>query len=85
MTLVLIGRKGGWLEHPVSWLRLSLSAENADNVSCPCLSPLQGWGSLTMAFTGKFVYIAHHFISLRLNRFDFKVDREGRWFEHSVL
>ena len=26
------------------------------------LSPLRGWGSLTMAFTGKFVYMAHHFI-----------------------
>ena len=33
-------------------------------------------GSLTMAFTGKFVYMAHHFISLRLNPFDLRIDRE---------
>ena len=25
--------------------------------SWPRVSPLQGWGSLTMAFTGKFVYL----------------------------
>ena len=38
-------------------LRVCLSAEGAKNVSWPLLSPLRGWGSLTMAFTGKFVYI----------------------------
>ena len=43
-----------------------------------------GWGSLTMTFTGEFVYMAHHFIWLRLNPFDIRVDREGWWFEHSV-
>ena len=32
----------------------------------------------------KFVYMAHHFIMLRLNPFDPRVDREGWWFEHSV-
>ena len=37
-----------------------------------------------MAFTGKFVYMAHHFIMLRLNPFGLTVDREGWWFEHSV-
>ena len=30
-----------------------MSAEGAKNVSWPCQSPLRGWGSLTMAFTGK--------------------------------
>ena len=31
------------------------------------------------------IYIlAHHFILLRLNPFDLRVDREGWWFEHSV-
>ena len=34
------------------------------------------------------VYIAHHFILVRLNPFDlrpwFRVDREGWWFEHSA-
>ena len=42
------------------------------------------WGSLTMASTGKFVYMAHHFIMLWLNPFGLRVDREGWWFEHSV-
>ena len=31
---------------------------------------IYGWGSLTIAFTGKFVYMAHHFILLRLNPLD---------------
>ena len=43
----------------------------------PWLSPLRGWGSLTMTSTGKFVYMAHHFILLRLNLFGLMVDREG--------
>ena len=38
--------------------------------------PLQGWDSMTMAFTGKFVYMAHYFILLRLNPFGLSVDRE---------
>ena len=38
-----------------------------------------------MAFTGKFVYMAHHFILLRLNAFDLRVDREGWWFELCVI
>ena len=48
-------------------------------------SPLRGWGSLTMAFIGKFVYMTHHFILLRLNPFGLRVDREGWWFEHSCV
>ena len=63
-------------------IRVCLSAEGAKNVSWPWLSPLRGWGSLTMASTGKFVYMAHHFIML--NPFGLRVDREGWWFEHSV-
>ena len=65
-------------------MRVCLSAESAKNVSWPWLSPLQRWGSLTMAFTGKFVYTAHHSILLRLNPFDLRVDKEGWWFEHSI-
>ena len=42
------------------------------------LSPLRGWGSLTMVFTGKFVYIAHRFILLWFNCFG--LNREGWWF-----
>ena len=61
-----------------------MSAEGAKNVSWHWLSPLRGWGSLTMTFTGKFVYMAHHFILLRLNPFGVRVDREGWWFEHSM-
>ena len=34
-----------------------LSAEGAKNVSWPWLFPLRRWGSLTMAFTVKSVYI----------------------------
>ena len=34
-----------------------MSAEGAKNVSWPWLSPLRRWGSLTMAFIGKFVCI----------------------------
>ena len=37
-----------------------------------------------MAFTGKFVHTAHHFILLRLNPFKVSVDREGWWFEHPM-
>ena len=61
-----------------------MSAEDAKNVSWPWLSLLQGWGNLTMTFTGKFVYMAHHFIMLRLNPFGLRVERAGWWFEHSV-
>ena len=43
-------------------------------VSWPRLSPLRGWGNLTMAFTGKFVYMAHHFIMLWLNPFGLRVE-----------
>ena len=38
-------------------LRVSLSAEDAKNVSWHWLFPLRGWGSLTVIFLGKFVYI----------------------------
>ena len=61
-----------------------LSAEGAKNVSWLWLSLLQGWGSFTMAFTGESVYIAHHFILLRLNPFDLRADRKGSWFEDSA-
>ena len=47
-----------------------MPADSAKNVFWPWLSPLRGWGSLTMAFTGKFVYMVHHFILLWLNAFD---------------
>ena len=32
---------------------------------------------MTMAFTGKFVYMAHYFILLWLNPFGLRVDRRG--------
>ena len=59
-----------------------MSTEGAKNVSWPRLSPLQGWCSLTMAFTGKFVYMVHYLILLWFNLFDLSVEREGWWFEH---
>ena len=52
-----VDREGWWFEHSVSYLRVCLSAEGAKSTSWPCLSPLRGWGSLAMAFTGKFVCI----------------------------
>ena len=52
-----VDREGWWFEHSVSWLQVCLSAEDAKNVSWPWLSPPRGWGSLTVAFTGKFEYI----------------------------
>ena len=37
------------------------------------------------ATSGKFEYMADHFILLRLNPFDLRVDREGWWFEYSCV
>ena len=68
----------------MSWLPVCLSEEGAKKVSWSWLSPLREWGSLTMASTGKFVYVAHHFILQWRNPFGLRVDREGWWFEHSV-
>ena len=56
LTLGLIGMDGG-LSTLVSYLRVCLSGEGSKNVSWPWLSPLRGWCCLTIAFTGKFVYI----------------------------
>ena len=79
-----VDREGWWFEHSMSELQVCLSAEGAQNVSWPWLSLLRGWSSLTITSTGKFVYMAHHFILLRLNPFDFRVHREGWWFERSM-
>ena len=79
-----VDREGWWFEQSMSQLRVCLSAEGAKNVSWPWLSPLRGWGSLTMTSTGKSVYMAHHFILLRLNPFGLRVDREGWWLEQSM-
>ena len=79
-----VDREGWWFAHSLSQLRVSLSAEGAINVSWFWPSCLQGWGSLNMASTCKFVYMADHFILLQLNPFGHKVDREGWWFEHSL-
>ena len=61
LTLGLIGRDGGLrtLCHSCGW-RVCLSPEGAKNVSWSWLSPLRVWGSLTMTFTGKFIYIYIH-------------------------
>ena len=56
---------------------VNLLAEGFENVSWPWLSALRGWGSLTKTSIGKFVYIANHFIFVRLNPFKFRVDIEG--------
>ena len=77
--------RDGGLRTRVSELWVCLSAEGAKNVSWPWLSPPRGWGSLTMAFIDKFIYMAHHFILQQLNPFDLRIDREGWWFEHSFV
>ena len=59
-----VDREGWLFEHSASCLRVFLSAEGAKNIFWPWLSLLLGWGRLTMVFTGKFVYMAHHFILL---------------------
>ena len=74
---LVVDRKGWWFEHSVSLLRVSLSVESVKNVSRTWLPLLRGCSSLTMTSTGKFLYIAHHFILLWLNPFDLTVDREG--------
>ena len=79
-----VDSEGWWFEHSMSWLRVCLSAEAAKNVSWPWVSPLRGWGTLTMTSTGIFVCVAHHFILLWLNPFGLRVDSEGWWFEHSM-
>ena len=48
------------------------------------LYPLWGRNSLTMAFTGKTVYIAHHFMLPWFDCFDLWVNREGWWFKKSL-
>ena len=39
---------------------------------------------MSMTSTGKFVYMVHYFILLRLTLSGLGVDREGWWFDHSV-
>ena len=51
-----VDREEWWFEHSMSWL--------LKNVSWPWLSPLPGWGSLTMAFTGKFVYMYIYILTI---------------------
>ena len=51
-----------YIAHPFILLRLnpfdlSVAVEASKNVSWPWLSLLRGWGSLTMAFPGKYVHI----------------------------
>ena len=38
-----------------------------------------------MTLTGKFVYMARHFILLWLNPIDLALGRERWWFEHSCV
>ena len=57
LTLRLIGRDGGLSTPQLSQLWVCLSAKGAKNIFWHWLSPLRVWGILTMAFTGKFVYI----------------------------
>ena len=79
-----VDSEGWWFEHSMSQLRVCFSEEGARNVSWPWLSPLRGWRSLIITSTGKFLYMAHYFILLRLNPFGVRFVSEGWWFEHSM-
>ena len=81
---ITVDRKGLWFEHSMSYSRVWLSAESAKIVSWSWLSPFRGWSILTMAFTGKIVYVAHHLIFLQFHSFDLTADREGWLFKHSI-
>ena len=64
-----------------------LTEEVPGNFSRRWVSPiraLQAWRSLTMPFTSKFLYIAHHFILLRHNPFGVRLGMMGLCFEYSV-
>ena len=67
--------------------KFSCQQRGAKNVSWLWLTPLWGWSSLTVKFTGTFIYMVHHFILLWLNPFGLRGGREGWWFNHfmSVL
>ena len=55
------------------------------NVSWPWLSPLRGWGSLNMAFTGKFIYIIIKFyINFYIYIYKFLKDFYQRFFWWSI-
>ena len=70
LALVLIVRAGGW--------------STLCHVSWNWLSPLHGWAILFITSIGKFVYMADHFLLLRLNPFGVWVDSERWCFEHSL-
>ena len=81
---LMVDSEGWWFEHFMSQFRVDLLGEGAKNVSLSWLSPLRGWGSLTMTSIGKFVYMANHFIFQRFITFGVMVETLGWWFEHSV-
>ena len=40
--------------------------------------------AIFISYLESYIYMAHHFIMLRLNPFGLRADRDGWWFEHSV-
>ena len=76
--ILTMDREGWSFEHPVSLLQVLLPPHNVKIVSWPWLFYLREWGSLTMKFTGKFVYMAHDFILLWLNGFGLWFDKKGQ-------
>ena len=66
----------------MSYFCVCLSAEGAENVLQRWLFPIRGWGSLNMTSIGKFVYMAHQFILLRVKPFGLRFDTVGWCFEH---
>ena len=82
LPLGLMGRDTG-LSTLCHSCRFACQQKVKINVSLPWRFALRGWGSLTMAFTDKFLYIGLT-ISSSYSPFGLRVDREGWWFEQSV-
>ena len=74
LVLGLIGRDGG-LSALCHSCEFACQQRVLKTFPGPGCLRFGGWGSLTMAFTSKFVYMAHHFILIRLNPFGLGVDR----------
>ena len=54
---LIVDREGWWFEHSAIVAGLIIN-RGCKNICRPWLSPFRGWGSLTMVFTAKFVFIS---------------------------
>ena len=84
LTLGLIGRDGGLstLCHSFGFACQQRVLKTFPGLGYFCSE--DGVVCLYHLLVNLYIYIARHFILLRLNPFDLRVDKEGRWFEYSV-